>query len=168
MTTRSKGGRTREPKNPKSCHERALGLLAVRPRSRREIETRLLQARFPREEVDEVLASLERAKLIDDAQFAQDLAEHAFNNKNSGVRAVASALRAKGVDSATVEAVTAGFAGDEEERARELAESRAARMQGLDRRKAHKRLTDFLMRRGHSPSIAREAAARALALDAAD
>jgi SOS response regulatory protein OraA/RecX len=38
----------REPKNPKSCHERALGLLAVRPRSRRELERRLLQARFDR------------------------------------------------------------------------------------------------------------------------
>ena len=35
-------GRNREPKNPKTCHERALGLLAVRPRSRREMETRLL------------------------------------------------------------------------------------------------------------------------------
>lgn len=159
-------GRTRKPKNPKSCHERALGLLAVRPRSRREIETRLLQAGFGQDEVDEVLASLERAGLIDDTQFALDLAEHAFNNKGSGVRAVASALRAKGVDISTVEAVTAGFAEHEEERARELAERRATRMRGLDRATAHRRLTDFLIRRGHSPSTARDAAARALAVEA--
>lgn len=160
-------GRTREPKNPKSCRERALGLLAVRPRSRREIQTRLLRAGFPGDEVEEVLASLERSKLIDDTQFAIDLAEHAFNNKNSGVRAVTSALRAKGVDNATVEAVTAGFADDEDERARELAERRAARMGGLDKATAQRRLTDFLIRRGHSPSTAREAASRALALDVA-
>lgn len=160
-------GRTREPKNPKSCRERALGLLAVRPRSRREIQTRLLRAGFPGDEVEEVLASLERSKLIDDTQFAIDLAEHAFNNKNSGVRAVTSALRAKGVDNATVEAVTAGFADDEDERARELAERRAARMSGLDKATAQRRLTDFLIRRGHSPSTAREAASRALALDVA-
>ena len=37
---------SRKPKNPKSCHERALGLLAVRARSRRELERRLLQAGF--------------------------------------------------------------------------------------------------------------------------
>ncbi|MCJ7832234.1 MAG: RecX family transcriptional regulator, partial [Actinobacteria bacterium] len=73
----------------------------------------------------------------------------------------------KGVDNATVEAVTAGFADDEEERARELAERRAARMGGLDKATAQRRLTDFLIRRGHSPSTAREAASRALALDVA-
>ena len=48
----------REPKNPKSCHERALGLLAVRPRSRRELERRLLQAGFEPEEVQDTLGRL--------------------------------------------------------------------------------------------------------------
>ena len=53
----------REPKNPKSCHERALGLLAVRPRSRRELERRLLQAGFEPEEVQDTLGRLERVGL---------------------------------------------------------------------------------------------------------
>ena len=67
-----------EPTHPKSCHERALGLLAVRPRSRRELERRLLQAGFEPEEVADVLERLERVGLIDDEAFARQVAEHAL------------------------------------------------------------------------------------------
>lgn len=158
-------GRNREPKNPKTCHERALGLLAVRPRSRREMETRLLHAGFEQEEVDDVLERLEKVRLLDDEQFARDLAQQAFTVKRSGQRAVASALFAKGVSRETVEAVTAEYEGGDPARALELAHSRAARMGNLDPAKAYRRLTDLLMRRGHSPSVAREAAGRALGRD---
>ena len=61
----------RSPSNPKSCHERALGLLAVRARSRRELERRLLQAGFEAEEVADVLERLERVGLVDDEAFAR-------------------------------------------------------------------------------------------------
>ena len=76
MTARAPKG----PKHPKSCHERALGLLAVRPRSRRELERRLLQAGFASAEVTDVLSRLERVGLVDDEAFARALAEQAFGN----------------------------------------------------------------------------------------
>jgi regulatory protein len=158
-------GRTREPKNPKTCHERALGLLAVRPRSRHEMEVRLLRAGFDQGEVDDVLGRLERARLLDDEQFARDLAQQAFDVRRSGQRAVASALFAKGVSRETVEEVTAGYADGDPARALELAEARAVRMADLDPSKAYRRLTELLMRRGHSPSVARQAAGRALGRD---
>jgi regulatory protein len=87
----------RKPKNPRSCHERALGLLAVRARSRQELERRLLQAGFEAQEVTDVLERLERVGLVDDRAFARQLAEHAFGVKRSGVRAVAGSLPLPGL-----------------------------------------------------------------------
>ena len=132
------------------------------------METRLLRAGFDQEEVGDVLERLERVRLLDDEQFARDLAQQAFNVKRSGNRAVASALFAKGVPRETVEAVTAGYADGDPARALELAEARAVRMAGLDPAKAYRRLTELLIRRGHSPSVAREAAGRALGRDGVD
>ncbi len=156
--------RRREPKNPKSCHERALGLLAVRPRSRRELERRLLQARFEPEEVQDVLLRLERVGLIDDEAFARQYAEHRFGVRREGSRAVANGLRAAGI-SQTLAAFTAESApDDEEQRAEELARSRASRLAGVETHKAFARLSSLLMRRGYGPDLARRAARNALEL----
>jgi regulatory protein len=157
-------GGPRKPKNPKSCHERALGLLTVRARSRRELERRLIQAGFEADEVTDVLERLERVGLVDDEAFARQVAEHAFGNKRSGRRAVMGTLIAAGVAPDIIE-TTLSDAGDEGDRAEALARSRASRLGSVDPVKAFSRLTSLLVRRGYSPEIARQAARRALALD---
>lgn len=154
----------REPKNPKSCHERALGLLAVRARSRRELQRRLLQAGFEADEVTGVLERLERVGLVDDEAFAKQVADHAFGVKRSGRRAVVGSLMAAGVARDIIEA-TVSDAGDEDERADALARSRAVRLGTVDPVKAFSRLTSLLVRRGYSSEVARQAARRALTLD---
>jgi regulatory protein len=155
---------TRKPKSPKSCHERALGLLAVRARSRRELERRLLQAGFESEEVTDVLERLERVGLVDDEAFARQVAEHAFGVKRSGRRAVVSTLMAAGVAPDIIESTLSG-GGDEVERADALARSRVSRLGSVDPAKAFSRLTSLLVRRGYGPEVARQAARRALALE---
>ena len=162
--TRSAGrSRSRgEPKNPKSCHERALGLLAVRPRSRRELEQRLTAAGFAAGEVADVLGRLERVGLVDDADFARQLAEQQFVHKRAGRRAVTSALMAKGVAPELIEAVVAEAPDDEESRAEDLARSKALRMGDVDPVKAFNRVCGLLMRRGYAPEVARRAARKAL------
>lgn len=159
------GRGSRKPKSPKSCHERALGLLAVRARSRRELERRLLQAGFEAPEVTDVLERLERVGLVDDGSFARQVAEHAFGVKRAGRRAVVGTLMAAGVPPDIIEATLAD-AGDEEVRADALARSRASRLGSVDPVKAFSRLTSLLVRRGYGPEIARQAARRALAVDA--
>ncbi|MGZ5350151.1 MAG: regulatory protein RecX [Actinomycetota bacterium] len=163
-TTRSSGrSRSRgQPKEPKSCHERALGLLAVRPRSRRELEQRLTAAGFGADEVADVLGRLERVGLVDDADFARQLAEQQFVHKRAGRRAVTSALIAKGIAPDLIEAVVAEAPDDEEARAEELARSKALRMRSVDPAKAFNRLSRLLLRRGYAPQVARQAARRAL------
>jgi regulatory protein len=158
----------RDPKHPKSCHERALGLLAVRPRSRRELERRLLEARFEPDEVADVLGRLERVGLIDDEAFARQVAEHEFGTRRAGARAVAGALAAKGVARATVDAALAEAPEDEESRAQELAATRAGRLRGVEPAKAFNRLSGLLMRRGYAPDLARRAARRALDLQGSE
>jgi regulatory protein len=159
--------RTREPKNPKSCHERALGLLAVRPRSRRELQQRLLHAGFEADEVADVLDRLEGVGLIDDVAFAQQFTEHQERNRGSGRRAVTSGLLAKGIDPGTVERAVLEM-GDEGERAEAFARSRASRLRGVEPGKAFTRLTSLLLRRGYDPGTARRAARVALEVDAGD
>jgi regulatory protein len=154
--------RRREPKNPKSCHERALGLLAVRPRSRRELERRLLTARFESEEIQDVLTRLERVGLVDDEAFARQYAEHRFGTRKEGSRGVEQGLRAAGIAPALAARVAEGTPDDDEERAAELARSRASRLRGIAPQKAFARLSSLLMRRGYSPEIARSAARKAL------
>jgi regulatory protein len=155
-------------KNPKDCRERALGLLAVRPRSRQELERRLSAAGFERQEVADVLGRLEGVGLIDDLAFAQQLAAHHLDNRKSGSRAVASALAAKGVSRSVADQVLQGVAVDDEERAFELAASKAVRMGTLPPEKAYARLVGLLARRGYGPQIARSAARRALDVQGAE
>lgn len=149
----------------RSCHDRALGLLAVRPRSRRELRSRLLQAGFEAEEVGAELQRLEEVGLIDDERFARSLAEHEVGARSSGTRAVASALFAKGVAADTVQRVLEEHRAGDEGRAFDLARRRAGRLSGLDRAVAFRRLCSFLERRGHASDVARRAARAALGLD---
>ena len=73
-----------------------------------------------------MLARLERVGLVDDADFARQLAEQQFVHKRgAGSRAVTSALVAKGIAPDLIEAVVAEAPDDEEDRAEELARSKA-------------------------------------------
>jgi regulatory protein len=156
------------PKNPKSCHERALGLLAVRPRSRRELERRLLGARFDAAEVEDVLVRLERVGLVDDEAFARQFAEHRFGSRKEGSRAVMQGLRVAGIGASLAETVAQDAPGDDEERAADLARSRVSRLAGVPPEKAFSRLSSLLMRRGYGPEIARSAARKALEIPFAE
>jgi regulatory protein len=160
--------RRREPKNPKSCHERALGLLAVRPRSRRELERRLLAARFEPNEVQDVLTRLERVGLVDDEAFARQYAEQRVGARKEGSRGVERGLRAAGIAPALAATAAEGAPDDDEERAADLALSRASRLRGIAPQKAFTRLSSLLMRRGYSPEIARSAARKALQISLED
>jgi len=156
-------------KQPLDCHERALRLLAVRPRSRSELAARLRQAGFEPDEVGEELARLEGVGLVDDEDFARQLVEHELGNRRAGSRAVVQRLLAKGVDRATIDRTLATVpAPPEEDRALELATGRARRLATLPRETAYGRLLSFLQRRGYGYEVAHRAAARALALDPED
>ena len=153
------GSAAKKPRG--TAKDRALGLLAVRWRSRRELETRLRAAGFEPDQVSIALQDLERAGLIDDDRFARELAR-AKSGRLDGNRNVRSALAKAGVAPQLTDEVVADL-GEEEDRAHALAERKAARMSVLAPEVAYRRLHGFLMRRGYGPDLARVAARRAVA-----
>lgn len=152
----------------KDVHERALGLLAVRQRSRRELERRLAGAGFEPDEVVDELDRLERVGLIDDEAFARALAEHAVGRRHEARRVVAGRLAAAGVAAETAASVLDDLVVDEQAQADALAAERAPRLGGVPPEKAFSRLAGLLMRRGYAPDIARRAARKSLALEAGE
>jgi len=152
----------RDPDRPRaSAKDRALGLLAVRWRSRAELERRLRGAGFEPDEVRSAIADLESAGLVDDARFAREVVADGAGRRLAGDRAVRYALRVKGV-SAEVADQAMEAAGDEAERALALARKRAGRLADSPPDAAYRRLLGLLVRRGFGPSVAREACRVAL------
>jgi len=159
------GDRARRPKQ--TAHDRALRLLTVRARSRRELRDRLLRAGFDAPEVEDTLEGLEAAGLIDDERLAKAVVEHAVTRRLEGGRSVLTALRSHGLDADLVQDELTEAEHDQARRAHELAALRAGRVGNLPSEVAFRRLVAFLVRRGYGPGLAREAAARALAVDSA-
>ena len=149
----------------KDVHERALGLLAVRQRSRRELERRLVQAGFEADAVVGELDRLEQVGLLDDEAFARAVVESRMGYRGESRRVVAGKLAQAGVagDVAIAALDTAPEA--EEERAQRLAEAKASRLGGLEPNVAFQRLYGFLARRGYGSEVARQAARKALAVE---
>ena len=158
--------RRRDPGKRKDVHERALGLLAVRQRSRREIQRRLERAGFGPEEIGEELDRLQQVGLVDDEAFARIVVEHSFTTRREGRRVVAGRLISAGIAPDIVEAALDPVVGGEEERADALAVAKAAKLSSLPPDAAYRRLYGMLARRGYAPDVAGRAARRALAVEA--
>ncbi len=138
--------------------DRAVGYLAARACSKREIEQKLLRAGYRPSTVEMVLYKLERERLLDDADFARQWVESRTNRKLGRSR-IAQELRRKGVSQEEAEEALAAI-GDEDQLAGAiaLAEKAAARIKpDEDMRKAANRVAGMLARRGYSWDIAREA-----------
>lgn len=142
--------------------DRAVGLLAIRARSRREIEQRLLRAGYDEEVVSMVLYKLEREKLLDDEDFSVQWVES--RKRKYGSTRIAMELRMKGVDPETAEAALACCSEEDElETAAALARRKIkSDRDSCDRRKLFQRVTAFLVRRGYSWDIAKKAFEEAL------
>jgi regulatory protein len=152
----------------RTAKDRALGLLAVRWRSRAELRSRLRRAGFEPEEIASALEDLEAVGLVDDDRFAAELVRDRAGRQMAGPRAIRAALREKGVSPEATERALAEVEGDERDRALRLAEARAARLAGLPPEAAHRRLLGLLQRRGYDFNLSRWAADEALKGPATD
>jgi regulatory protein len=171
--SRPAGTRRRRDRSPSdgprgTAWDRALRLLGVRDRSRREIELRLLRAGFELEEVHGTIERLAAAGLIDDERFARALAQHELQVRRKGGRAALVALLSRGVARDVAKRAIEEVGGDDDSRLDELARSRARRLTALEPAVAARRLQAYLVRRGYEPAQAARAAARALRTDGAE
>jgi len=125
-------------------------LLRIRPRSEREVRDRLKLKGYSAELVEDIVAGLKKAGEIDDFKFATFWVESRMHQNPAGDVVLKHELKRKGVDAGVIAAALKHKADnyDEYTIALPLAEERFKRFGKIDRRKALKRVYDFMLRRG--------------------
>ncbi len=135
---------------------RALRLLAVRPRSARELRGRLSRAGDP-QLAEEVVADLQRRGLVDDRQFAREWVRARRRARGFGAARLRGELLRKGVPREHVEEALQQAGEDDRHLAVEAARARMGRYQHLPPEVAARRLAGYLARRGFGPAEVLEA-----------
>lgn len=143
----------------------ALRMLSARAKSRRALQTQLLQRGHDARAVQHAIDRLEQAKLLDDETLAAHAAESLVRKGGTGRRAIEAKLRTKGIDANIARAAATEATSEFDERAEavRLATHRAERMDPrLDPQQRARRLFGWLARRGFDSSDARHAVETAL------
>lgn len=144
---------------------RAVKLLAAKPRSIGELRTRLLEKRWTNEEiVDAVIEKLKDYKYVDDEQFANDLALSKLRQKPQGKRRLQQSMSRKQLDRETLEkAIDSAFEKLPESGLIDIAIEKRIRLKGMpDTREDTKKFYDHLMRQGFPFDLIREKLSAAL------
>jgi regulatory protein len=147
----------RRPINPEKARERtmqrAVKLLAAKPRSVGELRERLLEKEWTNEEiVDSVLAKLSEYGYLNDERFAFSYASFQVRQRPVGRQRLERALKLKKVDKETAdEALKLVFEETPEEELIERAIEKRVRLRGRPKTRAEtKSLFDHLLRQGFS------------------
>jgi regulatory protein len=140
------------------AYNRTLHFLSYRPRSRAEIETYLERRGVNAPQIEKIAGRLERAGLLDDEAFAQYWVENRERFRPRGLRALRYELRNKGIRDDTIARALASV--DVSESAYRSAGKKARQLAGVDRQTFHRKLVEYLARRGFSYEVARETAER--------
>ena len=145
----------------KEAMERAGRMLALRPRTEREMRDRLKEAEFPVEVVEDTIGRLYELELLNDEDFALDWIEERGGRKGLGPRALVAELQRKGIDRSAAEAALARSGLDETASATAQAEKLVHKVMRFPLRDQASKLQQMLMRRGFSWE-ATEAAVKAV------
>ena len=145
----------------RSTYDRAVDLLALRPRSVAELRRKLIQKGEPAEAVDAAIERLRGQKLLDDDQFARQFARSKVVGAGASRRRIAMELGRKGVDRETANAAIDEMAESEgidvSAAIHRVAEKKWKSLSKLDEATATRRLYAFLARRGFNPDEIRSA-----------
>jgi regulatory protein len=130
-----------------TAYQRALNFLSYRPRSEQEIRQRLREHDVPEWAIDEALARLQRAGLVDDAEFARYWIENRGQFRPRGPRALRYELREKGISDQVINQALADL--DADTLAYETARRYLRRLPAhIDTQTFRRKLGNHLARRG--------------------
>lgn len=138
---------------------RAVKLLAAKPRSVRELRERLLEKLWTDAEiVDAVIDKLKDYKYLDDEQYARDVAVSKLRQKPQGKRRLQQAMSTKKLDKETVEqAIAEAFEKIPETDLIDQAIKKRLRLKGVpETREETKKFYDHLLRQGFGFDLIRE------------
>lgn len=147
------------PEEPERARNHLQRLLRFRPRSVKEVRSRLKRAGFSPEVIQSVTEEAIERGWLDDEAFARLWVRDRLLTKSKGRALLRRELLSKGVSEEIIERVLAEAEAelDEEKLIRGLIEGRGDRYQGLDPETRERRLYAFLRRRGFSPQAIRRA-----------
>ncbi|MEP7038003.1 MAG: RecX family transcriptional regulator [Acidobacteriota bacterium] len=133
--------------------DRAVNLLTYKPRSVKELRTRLMEKEWTNSAiVEEVIKKLESYGYLNDAQFAKNFAASKIRQKPIGKRVLQQKLAMKKLDKETVaEAIEKAFEETPESEVIDRAIEKRLRVKGKPTERADvKKFYDFLLRQGFS------------------
>lgn len=141
--------------------EKAVSMLALRACSQGEIEQRLRRSGYSEDTIEMVICKLQKEKLINDQEFAEQWTD-ARSNQKIGPRRIAQELRRKGVSAEETEQALAMVPEDLQlQQASALAEKAYARARANeDPRKTYQKILTSIVRRGYDWDTARQACER--------
>jgi len=143
-----------EPRRPKrSTYDRALDMLESRARAADELRRLLIKKGEPLVEVDDAIERLQRAGVLDDANFARQLTRSKAMGAGLSRRRIAQELTRRGVTrDISAEAIDEVFAEegiDENASIERIARKKLRTLTRLDAATQKRRLYGFLARRGY-------------------
>jgi regulatory protein len=141
-----------------TAYSKCLDYLSYRPRSRAEVDTYLRKRGMSEDQIDAIAERLERAGLLDDEAFAQFWVDNRERFRPRGLRALRYELRNKGISDDIIEQALVSV--DVSDGAYRSATSKARQLKHLDQSAFHRKIVEYLARRGFDYEVAREAAGR--------
>ena len=144
-----------------AAYDRALDLLAFRPRSATELRRRLVQKGIEAPRAEAAVARLVEQGVVDDRAYAVAVVRSKALGAGASRRRVGQELARRGVErevaDAAVEEVWREEEVDQTEAAERLARKRLTALRGLDAPARRRRLYAFLARRGYDADEIRRA-----------
>ena len=150
-----------------AAYDRAVGMLAVQPRSARDLKRVLIRKGEGTHAVDAAIERLLALGLLDDAAYARQLARSKMVGQGASRRRVQQEMFKRGIGreqaAEAIEATVADEALDEEAIVERVARKKVQSLEGLDPVTRNRRLWSFLARRGYAVDDIRRVVARVTA-----
>ncbi|WP_231441599.1 regulatory protein RecX [Brevibacterium zhoupengii] len=142
----------------------AMNMLAMRDHASGELRDKLLKRDFLPAAVDELIAKLQKSRLLDDEEFAHRYVRAHRERRKLSRSALKRELNKKGLPAEIVSDAVEDVDG-EDDLARQVAEKKAASTRGLDHDVRERRILGMLARRGFASSVCLKVTREVLAED---
>jgi regulatory protein len=146
-----------EDEERSDAYMKAIRFLGTRPRTEKEVQTKLLSAGYEQPVIEETLRRLSEQSYIDDRQFAKLWTEHRIQSQRKGKAYIRQELLQKGVDRELVQEALQGIDPDDElSSALEIGSKKWRQTSGQPIERQRKTMA-FLLRRGFSADVVQQA-----------
>ncbi|MEM4260119.1 MAG: regulatory protein RecX [Candidatus Woesearchaeota archaeon] len=131
--------------------DKAISLISIRPRSKKELKDKLILKKYDLSLIDEVIKDLEKEKLLDDKIFAKQWVYHRTEFSGLGKRKIELELFKKGVNKDIAKKEVSKITDNQQfDKAFNLALKKYSLIKNEDKYKKIEKTSAFLARKGYS------------------